>query len=40
MRLFGICKRIDHATLYTARGYSVFGTPKSVMEHATSFTMI
>lgn len=40
MRLFGICKRIDLATLYTARVYSVFWTPKSVMNDATSFTMI
>ena len=40
MRLFGICKRIDIATLYTARVYSVFVSPKSVMEDATSFTMI
>lgn len=40
MRLFGICKRIDLATLYNARVYSVFVFPKSVMEDATSFTMI
>lgn len=38
MRLFGICKRIDLATLYTARVYSVFWAPKSVMDDATSFT--
>lgn len=40
MKLFGICKRIEHSNPDTARVYSVFEAPKSVMEDATSFTTI